>query len=315
MAAVSEPRAALADGSRSAFAETSRSAFAAYQASSARAAHCSWGPLAEVPAPEPPASKPWPPPGASKEEVVELVQQLLVALCEAYEASAFQCELLGLEPLRREDVQRHSVELRDLTARVQAPIFERLGLPAPPEGVMVMGRAVALAQASDSTGRIGRLYTLLFDVLGLGSGPSPFAEVGALGARVVDEEQRVAIKAPTLQKSEKDWREQLDEQAFHVLREKGTENAGTGLYHDWYPEDGFFRCAGCQIPLYSADSKFPSSCGWPVFNKTFYSERGCHVAVLPDEDGSRLEIQCVRCASHLGHVSFHPDDPENSEEH
>lgn len=180
---------------------------------------------------------------------------------------------------------------------------------------MAMGRAVALAQAADSTGRVGRLYALLFDVLGLGAGPSPFAEVGASAARIVGEEKQLSLKAPMLKKSEKAWRDQLDEQSFRVLREKGTENAGSGLYHDWYPADGFFRCAGCSMPLYSADSKFQSSCGWPVFNRTFYSDLGCHVTVEPDDDGERLEIQCARCASHLGHVSFHPDDPENDEEH
>lgn len=176
-----------------------------------------------------------------------------------------------------------------------------------------MGRAVALAQAADTTGQIGRLYALLFDILGLGAGESPFAEAAA--ARIVTKEKQLVQKVPMLQKSEKDWREQLDEQSFVVLRQKGTENAGSGLYHDWYPADGFFRCAGCKIPLYSANSKFASSCGWPVFNSTFYSERGCHVTVLPDDDGERLEIQCARCASHLGHVSFHPDDSDNTEEH
>ena len=58
---------------------------------------------------------------------------------------------------------------------------------------------------------------------------------------------------------------------FYVLREKGTEPAGSGIYDKFFPDpgEGYFACAGCGSPLYSAASKFDSGCGWPAFDKCF----------------------------------------------
>ena len=58
---------------------------------------------------------------------------------------------------------------------------------------------------------------------------------------------------------------------FYVLREKGTEPAGSGVFDKFFPGpgEGYFACAGCGSPLYSAASKFDSGCGWPAFDKCF----------------------------------------------
>ena len=66
---------------------------------------------------------------------------------------------------------------------------------------------------------------------------------------------------------EKDWKEKLTEEQYHVLREKGTERAFTGKY-DIHFADGAYHCAGCNTKLFDSGSKYDSGCGWPAFYKT-----------------------------------------------
>ena len=65
-----------------------------------------------------------------------------------------------------------------------------------------------------------------------------------------------------------------------------------------YPSHGEFSCAGCGVPLYTAQSKFDSGCGWPAF---FEGLPGA-ITEHPDADGRRIEIVCTNCGSHVGHV-------------
>lgn len=60
---------------------------------------------------------------------------------------------------------------------------------------------------------------------------------------------------------------QLSPQEYEVIREKGTERAGSGEYDKMYPKQGYFACRACSTPLYSAAAKFSSGCGWPAFDK------------------------------------------------
>jgi peptide-methionine (R)-S-oxide reductase len=107
-----------------------------------------------------------------------------------------------------------------------------------------------------------------------------------------------------LAKSDEDWRKDLDPTLFRILRQRGTERPGSHEYDQFYPEVGYFTCAGCALPLYSASSKFKSSCGWPVFDRCYHSEEfGSHVACRSDGSGC-LEIYCPKCGGHLGHVFF-----------
>lgn len=121
----------------------------------------------------------------------------------------------------------------------------------------------------------------------------------------------------SVEKSDEDWKKELGPGLFKILRQRGTEPPGSHEYDRFLPKAGHFGCAGCGLPLYSASSKFASSCGWPVFNKCYHSEEvGCHVGTRPDGSGS-LEILCPRCGSHLGHVFFdaHSADNSNGERH
>lgn len=105
-------------------------------------------------------------------------------------------------------------------------------------------------------------------------------------------------------KSDAEWRAQLSDLAYKVLRKHGTERAGT---HDNFPKvPGTYLCAGCGAPLFDAATKFESGTGWPSF----------FAPISPDQVGEtvdrsffmkRTEVHCARCDGHLGHVF--PDGP------
>ncbi|KAF8705606.1 Peptide methionine sulfoxide reductase, partial [Rhizoctonia solani] len=106
-------------------------------------------------------------------------------------------------------------------------------------------------------------------------------------------------KSASVTKSEEEWRAQLSPEQFRILRQKGTEPAGTGKYDKHY-EEGVYTCAGCGTPLYTSKTKFKSGCGWPAYYDSIPG------AVTRHEDRSfgmlRTEITCTACGGHLGHV-------------
>ena len=106
--------------------------------------------------------------------------------------------------------------------------------------------------------------------------------------------------AEKLEKTDQEWREELDPERFHILREKGTEPPFTGAY-TYSKADGMYRCGACGAELFSSDSKFDSGTGWPSFTDPMFGE-----AVETHTDVShgmvRTEVTCARCGGHLGHV-------------
>jgi peptide methionine sulfoxide reductase msrA/msrB len=106
------------------------------------------------------------------------------------------------------------------------------------------------------------------------------------------------VDSPKVELTAAEWKKRLSPEAFDVLRNQGTERAGTGaLLHN--KKDGIYTCAGCGLPLFSSDAKFDSGTGWPSFYQVFIKG---NVAEVTDPDGSRTEIHCPRCGGHLGHV-------------
>ena len=106
-------------------------------------------------------------------------------------------------------------------------------------------------------------------------------------------------------KSKDEWQAQLSTEAFRVMRQHGTERAGT---HDDFPKDaGTFICVGCGTPLFGQTAKFESGTGWPSFYSPIDSEL---VGETIDRKFlmKRTEVHCNVCDSHLGHVF--PDGPE-----
>ena len=107
-------------------------------------------------------------------------------------------------------------------------------------------------------------------------------------------------------KSDAEWRAQLTPQQYTVCRQKGTERAFTGAYHDCH-EPGVYRCACCGNPVFDSDTKFDSGTGWPSFWEPARTES---VATAEDRSGfmRRTEVLCADCGAHLGHVF--DDGPE-----
>lgn len=103
-----------------------------------------------------------------------------------------------------------------------------------------------------------------------------------------------------VEKSEAQWREQLSEDQFYVLRQAGTERPFSNAYHD-NKAAGIYVCAGCGNELYSSETKYESGTGWPSFYAPI--EEGA-VRETPEESifDSRTEVTCSSCAGHLGHV-------------
>jgi peptide-methionine (R)-S-oxide reductase len=111
--------------------------------------------------------------------------------------------------------------------------------------------------------------------------------------------------AQKVTKTDAEWRAQLTEEQYHVLREKGTECALTGQFWN-NKEAGDYDCAGCGTHLFSSDTKYESGTGWP----SFYQPVGPDVvATHADRTHGmvRTEITCAACDGHLGHVF--PDGP------
>ena len=100
-------------------------------------------------------------------------------------------------------------------------------------------------------------------------------------------------------KSEAEWRQRLTPEQYRVLREHGTERAGSSPLDKEHGK-GTFLCAGCELALFSSDTKFDSRTGWP----SFYAPLDNAVGTTSDRSFfmTRTEVHCRRCGGHLGHV-------------
>jgi peptide-methionine (R)-S-oxide reductase len=108
-----------------------------------------------------------------------------------------------------------------------------------------------------------------------------------------------------MQKNENDWRNSLTPEQFSILREHGTERAGSSPLNK-EKRAGTFRCAGCGQPLFEADAKFESGTGWPSFTQPL--EEAVGTTTDRSHGMTRTEVHCASCGGHLGHVF--PDGPQ-----
>ena len=114
------------------------------------------------------------------------------------------------------------------------------------------------------------------------------------------QEKKTAKKEPfTVVKTEAEWKAQLSDQEFYVLRKAGTERPFTGEYNKHY-KDGIYHCKACNTPLYKSETKFDSGTGWP----SFYDAIDGNIRIDIDHKlgYARKELLCNTCGGHLGHV-------------
>jgi methionine-R-sulfoxide reductase len=115
------------------------------------------------------------------------------------------------------------------------------------------------------------------------------------------------IEVARIEKTDRQWRDQLTPEQFEIARGKGTERPFCGTLLD-NKRHGVYSCVCCGLPLFSSDAKFNSSTGWPSFFQPVAAEN-----VITHEDRSygmiRTEILCARCDGHLGHVFDDGPDP------
>lgn len=101
-------------------------------------------------------------------------------------------------------------------------------------------------------------------------------------------------------KSDNQWKQDLGDLSYKVLRECGTEPPFTGKYVNT-KDDGYYYCAGCGAKLFSSEAKYDSGSGWPSF---FSSYDKSHIIQVQDRSLGmiRTEIRCANCGGHLGHI-------------
>lgn len=104
----------------------------------------------------------------------------------------------------------------------------------------------------------------------------------------------------SVNKSDDEWRAELSEFEYHVLREAGTEREYTGELLE-EARVGTFSCRGCGAELFKSEAKFDSHCGWPSF---YEPKIGDAVELIEDRAHGmiRTEVRCAACGGHLGHV-------------
>ncbi len=113
-------------------------------------------------------------------------------------------------------------------------------------------------------------------------------------------DKKMETNEKSIHKTEEEWKKQLSQEQYYVLRQKGTEDpySGTLLLNK---EKGVYKCVACGNELFTDDMKFDSHCGWPSFDREI---TGGKIKTLEDNSHGmhRIEIQCAKCGGHLGHL-------------
>lgn len=151
-------------------------------------------------------------------------------------------------------------------------------------------------------GRILRYFLLSLWLLLLMAGSARYCPAAAGDKPANPKESKTMEK---IIKTDAEWRRMLTPEQYRITRQKGTEPAFAGAYHD-LQEKGIYRCVACGLELFSSDAKFDSGTGWPSFWAPVAPD---HVSTADDSSFflKRTEVLCPRCGAHLGHVF--PDGP------
>jgi peptide-methionine (R)-S-oxide reductase len=170
---------------------------------------------------------------------------------------------------------------------------ERAMKPKPPESENIRGRRSFLKG-------LGILaFVMAIPARIRSSNIQPLAKILAKNSDKT-EKQRGTDMPEKVIKTEEEWRRLLTPEQFEVMRKKGTERPFTNKYHD-FKGNGIYRCAACDLGLFSSETKFDSGTGWPSFWAPVAEN---HMAKAEDNSlfMRRTEVLCNRCGAHLGHV-------------
>lgn len=123
--------------------------------------------------------------------------------------------------------------------------------------------------------------------------------IAVLGAAALLGANHSGAETGEVRHTDAEWRKMLGPQRYAILRQNGTEPAGSSPLLAEH-RAGTYYCAGCNLPLFSSKTKYDSGDGWP----SFYRPLENAIATRPDYDivEPRTEVHCRRCAGHLGHV-------------
>lgn len=137
------------------------------------------------------------------------------------------------------------------------------------------------------------------------------AALGVAGVGVGVAEGETSSEVFEVTKSDAEWRTGLTPEQYSVLRKEGTEPPFTSALLEEHRK-GTFACAGCDLPLFSSETKFESRTGWP----SFWAEIEGNVGYRKDKSlfMVRTEEHCRRCGGHLGHV-FDDGPPPTGKRH
>ena len=123
--------------------------------------------------------------------------------------------------------------------------------------------------------------------------------INLIAFNVNSQENKKRVKVKKVTKTEEEWKNELTEQQYFVLREQGTDAPGQGGYTAHF-EKGTYHCAACDLQLFKSNTKYESHCGWPSFDDaikgTVKYKKDMKFGML------RTEIICAACDGHLGHV-------------
>lgn len=111
--------------------------------------------------------------------------------------------------------------------------------------------------------------------------------------------QKKAPKVYPISKTETEWKAQLTNQEYQVLRKSGTERAFSSSYNK-NNSPGIYVCKACDTPLFKSDHKYDSGSGWPSFDREI--KNNVDFSTDYDLGYARTEEHCATCGSHLGHV-------------
>ena len=113
------------------------------------------------------------------------------------------------------------------------------------------------------------------------------------------QEKKTAKESFAVTKTDEQWKKELSEDQYEVLRKKETEAPFSGEYYNHF-EKGYYTCMACKKPIFTSDAKFNSDCGWPSFDQAI---KGSVIYKTDTSFGmDRTEVMCANCGGHLGHI-------------